>query len=133
METKEQLVNTIKLWIKIDNEIKQLQKEMKKRNENKKKISKELMEVMQTNQIDCFDLKNETIVYSKKNVKKPINQKMLLNVLSEYYEGDILKATEMKNYINEHREIKTCENIVKKSLSKKKKTEETTEEVTHDT
>ena len=34
METKEQLVNNIKEWIKIDNEIAQLKSEIKDRNNN---------------------------------------------------------------------------------------------------
>ena len=37
METKEQLVNTIRKWIKIDNEIRALQKESNKRKVDKKK------------------------------------------------------------------------------------------------
>jgi len=38
METKEQLINTIKRWVKIDNEIRALQKEQLARKNEKKKI-----------------------------------------------------------------------------------------------
>ena len=58
METKEQLVNTIRKWIKIDNEIRALQKESNKRKVDKKKISSDLIEVMKKNEIDCFLIKN---------------------------------------------------------------------------
>ena len=40
METKEQLVNNIKEWIKIDNEIAQLKSEIKDRNNKKKKFNR---------------------------------------------------------------------------------------------
>jgi len=114
METKEQLVNTIRKWIKIDNEIRALQKESNKRKVDKKKISSELIEVMKKNEIDCFDINDGQILYSKKSVKKPITQKVLLDILSTYFKGDALKATEINNFIMESRESVTKETIVRK-------------------
>jgi len=114
METKEQLVNTIRKWIKMDNEIRALQKESNKRKTDKKKISSDLIEVMKKNEIDCFDINDGQILYSKKSVKKPITQKVLLDILSNYFEGDALKATEINNFIMESRESITKETIVRK-------------------
>ena len=114
METKEQLVNTIKKWVKIDNEIRALQKEQNIRKKEKKNISIALMECMRSNEIDCFDLKDGQIMYSKKNVKKPITQKMLLPLISQYYNGDLLKASELNNFILDNREETVVENIVRK-------------------
>jgi len=114
METKEQLVNTIRKWIKIDNEIRALQKESNKRKVDKKKISSDLIEVMKKNEIDCFDINDGQILYSKKSVKKPITQKVLLDILSTYFKGDALKATEINNFIMESRESVTKETIVRK-------------------
>ena len=114
METKEQLVNTIRKWIKIDNEIRALQKESNKRKVDKKKISSDLIEVMKKNEIDCFDINDGQILYSKKSVKKPITQKELLDILSTYFKGDALKASEINNFIMESRESVTKETIVRK-------------------
>ena len=114
METKEQLINTIKKWVKIDNEIRALQKEQATRKTEKKKISNELIEVMRKNEIDCFDLNDGQLCYNKKNVKKPITQKMLLTLLSEYYNGDVLKASALNNYIMDNREEVVKETIVRK-------------------
>ena len=114
METKEQLVNTIRKWIKIDNEIRALQKESNKRRTDKKKISNDLIDVMKKNEIDCFDINDGQLLYSKKNVRKPITQKVLLDILSNYYQGDTLKASEVNNFIMENRESTTRETIVRK-------------------
>ena len=137
METKEQLVNTIRKWIKIDNEIRALQKESNKRKFDKKKITSDLfnyenkmleqkilginfknpvdlIEVMKNNEIDCFDINDGQILYSKKSVKKPITQKVLLDILSTYFKGDALKASEINNFIMESRESVTKETIVRK-------------------
>jgi hypothetical protein len=114
METKEQLINTIKSWVKIDNEIRILQKEQNTRKKMREEITKNLMQTMRSNDIDCFDIKDGKIMYTKKNVKKPISQKMLMTLLSEYYDGDELKATNLNNYIMENREVCVKEIIVRK-------------------
>jgi len=114
METKEQLINSIKQWVKIDNEIRALQKEQTVRKKMREEITKNLMQTMQNNNIDCFDIKDGKIMYCKKNVKKAINNKMLIELLSKYYEGDELKAHEVHNFINENREVAVRESIVRK-------------------
>jgi hypothetical protein len=114
MENKEQLVKTIKEWVKIDNEIRTLQKQQLIRKKEKKTISDSLIEVMKKNEIDCFDINDGQIIYNKKNVKKPITKKMLLNVLSNFFENDTAKATELNDYILENREDVVRENIIRK-------------------
>jgi hypothetical protein len=114
METKEQLINTIKDWVKIDNEIRTLQKEIKQRKSSQKKISESLIMIMKQNEIDCFDLNDGQICYNKKNVKKPITKGVLLNVLSKYYDGDFMKASELNSFIMENREEVTKETISRK-------------------
>lgn len=113
METKEQLIKTIKEWVKLDNEIRALHNEEKNRKTEKKRISNSLMEIMKKNEIDCFDIKDGQICYTKKNIKKPITQKVLIEILSKYYNGDLLKATELNNFISENRE-----EVVKESITR---------------
>jgi len=103
-ETKEDLINTIREWVKIDNEIKQLQGEIVSRKKEKAKISNALMDIMKKNEIDCFDIKDGQIMYNKRNVKKPITKKILTDVLAKYYNGDYNKANELNEYIMENRE-----------------------------
>jgi len=51
METKDQLVHSIREWVKIDNEIRKLRSEANKRKKTQKKLSESLMDVMRKNQI----------------------------------------------------------------------------------
>ena len=67
-ETKEQLVATIKEWIQIESEIKLLQKEIKARRARKKELSETLVATMKDNEIDCFDINDGKLVYSKNKV-----------------------------------------------------------------
>jgi hypothetical protein len=119
METKEQLIKTIKEWVKLDNDIRKLQKEASQRKNEKAKISASLMEIMKKNEIDCFDINNGQICYNKKNIKKPITKKVLLDILSKYYKGDLLKASEINNFILDNREETVKETIVLKTIKTK--------------
>jgi len=114
METKEQLIEVVKQWVKLDNEIAALKKEENIRKNEKKDVSVKLMEIMKNNEIDCFDIKDGQICYSKKSIKKPITKKVLIDILSKYYNGDLLKASEVNEFILENREETTKETIVRK-------------------
>ena len=120
METKEQLIKTIKEWVKMDNEIRTLSKELSTRKNDKKKISTKLMETMKNHSIDCFDINDGQICYTKKNIKKPITKKVLMGILSNYYNGDITKAVELNNYIIDNREEVVKETIERKITTNNK-------------
>lgn len=112
--TKEQLIHTIKEWVRIDNELRILSKQQSIRKKEKQEMSESLIGIMRSNEIDCFDIKNGQIMYTKRNVKKPITQKALLNILSNYYKGNVEKAEEVNNFIMENREQVVKETIVRK-------------------
>jgi len=111
METKEQLVNNIKEWIKMDSEIVQLKAEIKERNNKKKLLTESLVSVMKTNQIDCFDINDGALIYKKNKVKKPINGKTLLSALQNFYKNDVKIAEELTKYIMDSREEQIKETI----------------------
>ena len=70
METKDQLVSHIKEWISIDEEVKLLKKEIKIRQERKKNLTQDLVEVMKSNEIDAFDINNGKLIYTKRKTKQ---------------------------------------------------------------
>jgi hypothetical protein len=110
----DKLIKTIKDWVKIDNELRILQKEANERKTEKKNLSFLLIDIMRKNEIDCFDINNGQIVYNKKNVKKPISQKELFDILSKYFEGDTLKASNLNEYILNSRTEYIKEEIIRK-------------------
>ena len=110
MSHKQILVEQIKKWVKIDNEIKQLKKEENSRKKIQKEISAQLIETMRENEIDEFNIKNGKLVYSKHNVKKPITKKNLTEILAKYF-NDLEKASILTEYIDENREINEKETI----------------------
>lgn len=116
-DSKDRLIKSIQDWVRLDNEIRKLKKETKIRHDDRAKISAGLMEIMRSNDIDQVDINNGKLMYSKKNVKKPITKKSLLSILSKYYEGDIGKAVEINKFITDNREEATVEAIVRKVVN----------------
>jgi len=114
METKEQLVNNIKDWIKIDTEIAELKAQIKDRNNKKKSLTENLVTIMKTNKIDCFDINGGALVYKTNKVKKPINGKTLLSALQNYYKSDPNVAEELTKHIMDSREEQIKETIKRK-------------------
>jgi hypothetical protein len=114
MESIDQLKLKVREWVKTENEIKVLQKELNKRRKDKHVLSNDLIAVMRLNGIDNLDIQNGQICYSKTTTKKPINQKTLLNLLSKYFDGNEEQALRIGQYVYENRE-----QIEKESLKMK--------------
>ena len=114
METKEQLVNNIKDWLKMDNEIAELKAQIKDRNNKKKGLTENLVTVMKTTKIDCFDINGGALVYKTNKVKKPINGKTLLSALQNYYKSDPKMAEELAKHVLDSREEQIKETIKRK-------------------
>ena len=62
------------------------------------------MDVMRSNEIDCFDINDGQLVYKKNSVKKAIGKKFLLDILNKYFNGDEDKVNELNSYIQDNRE-----------------------------
>jgi len=114
METKEQLVNNIKEWIKMDAEIAELKSQIKDRNNKKKTLTENLVTVMKTNKIDCFDINGGALIYKTNKVKKPINGKTLLTALQNYYKSDPKIAEDITKHVMDSREEQIKETIKRK-------------------
>ena len=87
MTTKEILVSTIKEWIHNDNEIKELQREIKVRKDKKKSISDKLVNIMKTNEIDCFDINDGKLIYTQNKVKTSLSKKHITSCLEKYFKN----------------------------------------------
>lgn len=114
MDSKEKLIKTIQEWVKLDNEIRKLKKEASIRKTEQDKITKTLMNTMKTNEIDEFNISNGKITYLNKTVKKPINKKNLLEILSKFYKGNNEKVNELNQFILDNREDIVVEKLVRK-------------------
>jgi hypothetical protein len=109
--TKEQLKDYLRQWVRVENEISTLSAEIKKRKLIHQQLSKSLLDVMRKNEIDCFDIANGRIVYSKTKVRAPLNNGQLKTALTNYYKDDVDKANSLTEFLLASRVEKTRESI----------------------
>ena len=114
METKDELVASIKDWIKIDTDISKLQKELKEKKLTKKNLTNSLVNVMKKNELDCFDINGGSLQYKKHIVKQPLTAKTLIASLQNFYSSTPHKAEELTKYLLENREEQITETIKRK-------------------
>ena len=104
------LVEKIKQWLEIENEISNYSKKLKELRATKKELSDTLVDVMKSNEIDCFDCNSGKIMYSQNKVRKGINKKYLMETLTKYMDdGD--EAGKLCQFIMENRQQEVKESV----------------------
>lgn len=114
MESQKELVEIVKRWVIIDNQIRALNKKLKELRNEKKKQNKEMVEVMKQNDIDTFDIKDGQIQYKKETKREPLTQKTLINILSKHPLLGTDQAKNLNQFIYDNRKVTEKESIVRK-------------------
>ena len=112
--SKDEMVKSIKQYVQLDNEIRHLNTEAKKRKDLKKNVTEKLVEIMKSNEIDEFDINDGKLIYSQKKSKVPLSKKTLVTSLLKFYKNDKSMVEELSNFIMEDREEKITETIRRK-------------------
>jgi ribosomal protein S24E len=112
--TKEELITNIKEWIKLDNDIAKAKSDIKEKTARKKSLTENLVVVMKSNSIDCFDINGGALIYKQKKTKKPISAKYLLAELQKYYKDKPEVATDLTKQLLDNRELSVKDEICRK-------------------
>ena len=120
-EQKEILIDNVKEWISIDEEIKQLQKLSREKRKRKKEITDALLVIMKQNEIEYVDIgKNDTLEYSKNITKKGLSKKHLIDSIKNFYKNDESLANSLVTHILDSRSETTKETIKRNKIKSKK-------------
>jgi hypothetical protein len=112
--TKEELINSIKEWIKLDNDIAKAKTDIKEKTTRKKVLTETLVTIMKGNSIDCFDINGGALLYKQKKTKKPISAKYLLAELQKIYKDQPEVATDLTKQLLDNRELTVKDEICRK-------------------
>lgn len=108
---REELKEHIRSWIRLENEISQLNAEIRRRKEAKTKLTESLVNVMKDNEIQCIDVTNGKLLYSKTKVKNPLNNAQMLSALIKYFHDDVETAKGLSQFLLSERTEKVKESI----------------------
>ncbi len=110
--SKTDLINLIRNWTQLDDELKIIQKNLKEKKNKKKQITEQLVAIMRNNEIDCFDINNGKLIYTQNKLKTSINKPYLLDIISKYFNDDSsIEIEKVTDYILNNRNIKLKEGI----------------------
>ena len=114
--SNEQLLDNVKSWLSLDNDIRALQKEIKLKRKEKKSITTNLVDIMKANEIDQFNIPDGNLIYTKTKSKAPLSKKHLLASISTFFKNsnDPRIVQELSNFIMNSRQEKEKENIKRK-------------------
>jgi len=112
--TKEELINSIKEWIKLDNDIAKAKTDIKEKTTRKKVLTESLVTIMKGNSIDCFDINGGALLYKQKKTKKPISAKYLLAELQKIYKDQPEVASDLTKQLLDNRELTVKDEICRK-------------------
>ena len=114
MSSQQELLENVKTWLDIDNEIRTLQKEIRNRRKLKKDLTQNLVGIMKTQDIDALNVPDGQLIYNKTKTKAPLSKKHLLTSLTTFFKNDKRMVDELAKYIMETRQEKEKENIKRK-------------------
>ena len=113
-QSNNELLENVKTWLNIDNEIRALQKEIRNRRKLKRNLTEGLVDIMKNHDIEQVNLPDGQLIYTKHKIKAPLSKKHLLSSLSKYFSNDPRIVDELSKYIMDSRKIKEKENIRRK-------------------
>lgn len=111
---QQELLQNVKTWLEIDNQIRGLQKEIRERRKLKKELTGNLVNIMSTQGIDALNIPDGQLIYNKTKTKAPLSKKHLFSSLSNYFKDNPRLAEELSKFIMESRQDKEKESIKRK-------------------
>lgn len=113
--SKQIIINLIKEYIEHNNEIIELQNEIKTIKGKKKLVSENLIKFMESNNIDEFDINDGKIVHKKVKSRASINKTYLLSVLNNYFSNNPdIDNEDLGKFIFDNRPIKETSSLLVK-------------------
>ena len=118
-QTKEESIVELKKviidWMNVDAEISMINAELKDKKSNKKKYKLQIIELMKKIEVEALQLNGGNIlIYNSKVEKKPLNNKILENILKNFFDAksDVnVDVSELTKFVMENKEDKINETL----------------------
>ena len=103
------LEEDIKQWIKLDDNIKQLNQEIKNIKYQKETYNNNILHHITSNNLEnaVVKINNDKLRFMDTNYSQPLTYKFIMECLYKYYDDDDNKAIEILLFIKSQRQIKT--------------------------
>jgi uncharacterized membrane protein YgcG len=108
---RELLVDSIREWLRVENEIKMLNAELKKRRARKRELSQYLSSVMKVSDTDQYKTKQGNINLSVEKRPQYIGKNFLMRAIGGFFHDDPYLAKDLIEHVLESREVKKVDTV----------------------
>jgi hypothetical protein len=105
------LPNYLKEWLILEDELKVLSNAVKEKKKRMGILQGLITKTMKGHKLARVNIKSGAILYQNKVTKESMGKRFIVSRLTEYFKGDIIKATEVYNYLEENRGKRVKDNI----------------------
>jgi hypothetical protein len=110
----EDLKSTVKEWLILDNEMREIQRILKEKKERKKTLTDNVIELMKAKQVDELNVNDGKLIYSQTKTKSPLNKQHIATCLGDVFKNEPEKVAKLTDHILNSREIKLKDNLKRK-------------------
>ena len=105
------LPNYLKEWLILEDELKVLSNAVKEKKKRMGILQGLITKTMKGHKLARVNIKSGAILYQNKITKESMGKRFIVSSLTEYFKGDIIKATEVYNFLEENRGKRVKDNI----------------------
>ena len=113
---KNDCTNNVKLWLSIDDNIKEYNNKVKSLKQQQNEIAKRIMYYMNSNELEDITFNGGRLQFNKTKQKKGLSKKKIYDSLLKYFNNDESKTKDLTNYIFNNLEV--TENVKLKRFLK---------------
>ena len=93
------LPNYLKEWLILEDELKVLSNAVKEKKKRMGILQGLITKTMKGHKLARVNIKSGAILYQNKITKESMGKRFIVSRLTEYFKGDIIKATEVYNFL----------------------------------
>jgi hypothetical protein len=106
-----QLPALIKQWMTEEDELNVLSAAVREKRKRAKLIREMIVKIMKTSKIGQLNTSSGAVVARSKSVKAPMSKKYLAVALTDFFDGDEVKAKACAQFLDENRPLKAKDNL----------------------
>ena len=109
--TVNQLPGLIKEWMTTEDDLRTLSAEVREKRKRVKLVRSMIVRIMKGGKIGRLNISAGAVTTQSKTTKAPLTKKYIRETLTEFFKGDTAKAEACAAFLDEHRPLKSVDNL----------------------
>jgi hypothetical protein len=106
-----QLPGLIKEWMTTEDELRSLSAAIREKRKRAKAVRATIVKIMKGGKIGRLNISAGAVTATSKATKAPLTKKYIKEKLTEFFNGDAVKAEACAKFLDEHRPLKSTDNL----------------------